>query len=221
MLGAITPSVLGADPAGPVHGKTALVLHSYYKGYRWTDDENRGIDSGLLPALGASNIYIEYMDTKRFFGGESLEQFPEVYRRRFMSHHFDVIVATDNNAFRLPAPPSRPVVPRHAGVSEEAVVQDTLKPALHLHPQTEHIYVVNEMTETGQAVHDEVRKWTASHCGRVALDFLEDYSMPDLLTALRKLPPKSLVFFGLIMQAAPAIELVPFVDHPAAEEPAL
>ena len=32
--------------------KTALVLHSYYKGYRWTDDENRGIESVLLPQLG-------------------------------------------------------------------------------------------------------------------------------------------------------------------------
>lgn len=75
------------------------MLHSYYKGYRWTDDENRGIESVLLPGIGAANLYIEYMDTKRFYSRGSLEDFPEIYRRKFRLHHFDAIVATDNNAF--------------------------------------------------------------------------------------------------------------------------
>ena len=82
IFAAFAPMLTGADPAPPVHAKTVLVLHSYYKGYRWTDDEGRGIDSVLLPELGASNIYIEYMDTKRFYGRDSLEQFPDVYRRQ-------------------------------------------------------------------------------------------------------------------------------------------
>jgi hypothetical protein len=30
---------------------------------------------------------------------DSVEQFPSIYRRKFVSHHFDVIVATDNNGF--------------------------------------------------------------------------------------------------------------------------
>ena len=42
------------------------------------------------------------------------------------------------------------------GVSEEADVKDTLDLALRLHPDANHVYVVNEMSETGQTVHDEV-----------------------------------------------------------------
>ncbi len=200
-----------------VTGKSALVLHSYYKGFRWTDDEGRGIDSVLLPVLGASNIYIEYMDTKRFFGPGAIEQFPEIYRRKFMLHHFDVIIATDNNAFdflrkyRDELFPNTPVVfcgvnyfkeedlqghPLFTGVSEEADVKDTLDLALRLHPWTQHIYVVNEVTETGQTVHDEVVRLMPSYADRVSFKFLEDYSMPELLAALRTLPPHSLVFYS-------------------------
>jgi PAS domain S-box-containing protein len=208
-----------ATPLAPpeTSSQSVLVLHSYYKGYRWTDDEGRGIDSVLLPELGASNLYIEYMDTKRFFGPGSLEHFPDVYRRKFMSHHFDVIVATDNNAFdflrqyRDRLFPNTPVVfcgvnyfkqedlaghRGFTGVSEEADVKDTLDLALRLHPETNHIYVVNEISETGQTVHDEVARLMPSYAGRLSFTFLEDLSMPDLLARLNSLPPDSLVFYS-------------------------
>jgi PAS domain S-box-containing protein len=221
-IGAIAPAVYGygPTPAGEpaaIRGKTVLVLHSYYKGYRWTDDEGRGIDSVLLPALGASNLYIEYMDTKRFYGRDSLEQFPEAYRRKFMAHRFDAIVATDNNAFdflreyRDELFPNTPVVfcgvnyfkaedikghRLFTGVSEEADVKDTLDLALRLHPAANRVYVVNEMSETGQTVHDEVVKLMPTYAGRVSFTFLEDYSMPDLLATLKTLPRNSLVFYS-------------------------
>ncbi len=221
-IGALTPLIHGYD-ASPVAGKSVLVLHSYYKGYRWTDDEGRGIDSVLLPELGASNLYIEYMDTKRFFGPGALEQFPDVYRRKFIAHHFDAIVATDNNAFdflreyRDRLFPNTPVVfcgvnyfkeedlqghRLFTGVSEEADVKDTLDLALRLHPQTNHVYVVNEMTETGQTVHQELVKLEPSYAGRVDFTFLEDYSMPDLLAKLRTLTPASLVFYSFFSHDA-------------------
>jgi PAS domain S-box-containing protein len=212
LLAAVSP-LLQAD----LHDKKVLVLHSYYKGYRWTDDEGRGIDSVLLPELGASNIYIEYMDTKRFYGRELQGEFPEVYARKFVDHHFDAIVATDNNAFdflreyRDRLFPNTPVVfcgvnyfqesdlaghRRFTGVSEEADVKDTLDLAFRLHPGTRHLYVVNEMTETGQTVHAELLRLMPSYAGRVDFTFLEDFSMPEILAKLRNLPADSVVFYS-------------------------
>lgn len=220
---AATAHLLLGDSPGPtpadaaLRNKTALILHSYYKGYRWTDDENRGIDSVLSPVLGAANIYIEYMDTKRFAGRDSLEQLAEVYRQRLGSHQFDVIVATDNSAFDFLRQYRDRLFPGTAvvfcgvnyfqeddlkghrlftGVSEEADVKDTLELALRLHPETDHVYVVNEVTETGQTVHDEIVKLMPSYAGSVDFTFLENYSMPDLLATLRKLPGHSLVFYS-------------------------
>ncbi len=222
LIGAVIPLTarLSAHPPGEppeLSAKTVLVLHSYYKGYRWTDDEGRGIDSVLLPEVGASHLYIEYMDTKRFFGPGSLEQLPDLYRRKFLTLHFDAIVATDNNAFdflrryRDSLFPGTPVIfcgvnyfnqddiRGHAlftGVSEEADVKDTLDLALRLHPKTSHIFVVNDMTETGQSVHQELIRLLPTYAYRANFTFLEDYSMPDLLATLRTLPDDSLVFYS-------------------------
>ncbi len=212
LLLAAFSSPLPAD----LHDKTVLVLHSYYKGYRWTDDEGRGLDSVLLPELGANNIYIEYMDTKRFYGPGSLVQFPDLYSRKFASRHFDAIVATDNNAFdflrqyRDKLFPNTPVIfcgvnyfqdtdlaghRLFTGVSEEADVKATLDLAFRLHPGTRHLYVVNEMTETGQTVHEELVRLMPSYMG-LDLTFLEDYSMPEILARLKALPANSLVFYS-------------------------
>ena len=53
--------VFEAAPAKAVQafafpGKRILILHSYFKGFKWTDDEHLGITSVLEPAVGAGNF---------------------------------------------------------------------------------------------------------------------------------------------------------------------
>jgi PAS domain S-box-containing protein len=208
-----------AIPTAELPNKRVLILHSYYKGYRWTDDENRGIESALLPIVGAANLYIEYMDTKRFWQPDYAVQFPEIYRRKYLYHRFDVIVATDNNAFdflrqyRDELFPGVPVVfcgvnyfqerdlaghGKFTGVSEEADVKDTLDLALRLHPDTQHVYVVNETSETGKTVHDELVRLQPEYESRIGIIFLENYGLSELEAILRKLPPASLVFYTFL-----------------------
>ena len=71
------------------------------------------------------------------------------------------------------------------GVSEEADVKDTLDLAFRLHPETRHLYVVNDTTETGQTVHEELVRLMPSYAGRVDFTFLEDYTMTEILATLR------------------------------------
>ncbi len=54
--GAAGAATSGADAAS---GHRVLVLHSYYKGYKWADDEHRGITSVLEPVLGVENVFVE------------------------------------------------------------------------------------------------------------------------------------------------------------------
>ena len=222
MLGLLAPPLEGASGPGalsqpPLQGKRVLILHSYYKGYRWTDDENRGMESVLLRELQPADIYVEYMDTKRFYEPRYVDQFPEIYRRKFMFHHFDVILASDNNAFdflrhyRDTLFPGTPVVfcgvnyfnpddlkglTQFTGVSEDADVAETLALALRLHPSTQHIFVVNEITETGKTIHEEILRLEPSLAGRVDFTLLEDKSMEEIVSTLRSLPLDSLVFYS-------------------------
>ncbi|MBK8598332.1 MAG: PAS domain S-box protein [Holophagales bacterium] len=209
-----TETALSAT-ADAASGKRVLVLHSYYKGYKWTDDENRGISAALEPALGVENVFVEYMDTKRFFEERFVSQLPEAYRRKYLDHRIDLIVATDDRALEFLVEhrdevfPGTPVVfcgvnyfqegklkgrPLFTGVSEDVDLGASLDTALALHPGTRRIYVVNEDTETGRAVRTRLAEIGPSWKG-VPLEPLDGLPMEKLLARLRSLPASSLVFF--------------------------
>ena len=212
-------ALLCLSTAAALPGKHVLVLHSYYKGYRWTDDENRGIESVLQPEVGAASLYIEYMDTKRFWQPDYAAQFPEIYRRKYLYHRFDAIVATDNNAFdflrryRDELFPGVPVIfcgvnyfhqsdleglHGFTGVSEEADVKDTLDLMLRLHPDAQHIYIVNETSETGRYVHEELVRLQPQYEDRATIIFLEDHGLEELQQILRNLPAQSVVLYTFL-----------------------
>src|SRR5690349_21761108 len=45
--------------------KHLLVLHSYHRGYKWTDDITLGIEAALQGGGKTVSVHYEYMDTKR------------------------------------------------------------------------------------------------------------------------------------------------------------
>lgn len=209
----------GADPAS---GHRILVLHSYYKGYKWADDEHRGITSVLEPVLGVENVFVEYMDTKRFYEPRHVAQLPEVYRRKYADHRIDLVVGVDDRAVdflvehRDELFPGTPVVfcgvnyfrPEKlkgrrffTGVSEDADLGASLETALDLHPGTRRIYVVNDDTETGLAVRARLAELGPAVRG-VPMEPLDGLSMERLLARLRTLPPDSLVFFAFFFRDA-------------------
>lgn len=207
----------GADTAG---GKRVLVLHSYYKGYKWADDEHRGITSVLEPVLGVENVFVEYMDTKRFYEARHVAQLPEVYRRKYADHRIDLVVGVDDRSVEFLVEhrddvfPGTPVVfcgvnyfheeklkgrRLFTGVSEDADLGASLLTALDLHPGTRRIYVVNDDTETGLAVRSRLAELGPSVRG-VPMEPLDGLSMERLLARLRTLPPESLVFFAFFFR---------------------
>ena len=50
--------------------KNILVIHSYHKGFKWTDDITQGIEDVLSDSNHSFNLMYEYMDTKRTFSKE-------------------------------------------------------------------------------------------------------------------------------------------------------
>lgn len=45
--------------------RNVLVLHSYQKGFAWTDDQSAGIEERLKGTANPPVIYTEYMDWKK------------------------------------------------------------------------------------------------------------------------------------------------------------
>jgi len=196
--------------------KRVLVIHSYYQGYKWTDDENAGIESVLKDVVGTGNLHIEYMDTKKVFGDLYSQRLYEVYKLKYHNFKFDIIIATDNNAFdfmrkyRDELFPGVPVVfcgvnyfqevdlrklKLFTGVNEENDFKACIDLILKLHPGTRKIMFINEWTTTGQRVHKAFVEAMRRFEPRIKFSLYENVRIEEILDALHALPPDSAVLY--------------------------
>lgn len=198
--------------------KEVLVLHSYHKGYKWTDEITVGIEEVLG---GDVNLWVEYMDTKRVFNEQYLHRLYELYEYKFATQEFDVIISSDDNAFNFLLAhrdelfPHTPVVfcgvnffedavleghDLFTGVNEDADVRKGIEIALQLHPNTKQIAVVNDTTTTGRKMHDKIVQIIPDYQGAVDFIFLEDLEMAEVQRQVRELPPDSVVFYTVFFR---------------------
>ncbi|GEM_PF-848700 len=191
-----------------------LILNSYHQGLSWTDNLMVGLKSVLQTE--PIELQIEYMDTKRIFDEQYMQDLYNLYKYKFRK--FEVIIVSDNDAFNFLRQygnelfPNTPVVfcginffqdvwleghPLFTGVAEMPNIKSTLDLALKLHPRTKQIMVINDATTTGLATHKLLEEVIPSYQTRVKFLFYENLDMADLLEKLPRLPKDSLVFLIL------------------------
>ena len=75
-----------------------LILHSYHQGYEWTDNINQGIIS-VLKRHGEddTNIFVEYMDTKRYGFQDMSPTLLRVYKQKYLNKKIDIVIACDDS----------------------------------------------------------------------------------------------------------------------------
>jgi hypothetical protein len=78
--------------------KEVLLIHSYHKGYVWTDDISKAIEKEFDDYKNIELTTV-YMDTKRIDDSSYLEKLANLYKEEFSSRKFDLIMLSDNNAF--------------------------------------------------------------------------------------------------------------------------
>jgi len=81
--------------------KKVLILNSYHRGYKWTDDITEGIESVFKAGNENVTLYIEYMDTKRISDEHCINLLYQIYKHKFRDTGFDVIISSDDDAFNF------------------------------------------------------------------------------------------------------------------------
>lgn len=197
----------------PSH-RHVLLIHSYHQGMKWVDDITAGFTKTLRSAQPDVEVHVEYMDTKRVVEPQHLQNLLIEYRFKFSRQKFDLVAVADDAAFQLALRhgdelfPGVPVVfcgvneyspsmlkgrPLFTGTLEDISPTETLRTALALHPQTKTVYVVNDVSSVGQALHREIVAALKLFEGRVRIEFLENYTSRDLAEKVRGLPGDSLI----------------------------
>ncbi len=165
---------------------------------------------------GNIELHVEYMDTKRIYNPTYLATLVELYRHKYQDLPMDVIISSDDNAFnfllehRETLWPGVPVVfcgvnyftstrleshTGFTGVNETLDIRATLDLMLDLHPKTEQIFIVNDMTTTGRSIHPYIMDAVPDYQDRVRFTYLDDESMGEVLETVARLPSDSLILF--------------------------
>lgn len=142
-----------------------LVLNSYHIGMKWSDDITQGIKEEFALSKLPAELYIEYLDTRRFPSDNHWEHMLDVLTTKFKSTSFDLIIVTDNNAFnfvtkyRSQLYPQTPVVfcglnfykpalienyPLITGIVENPNLKATIDIVFKLHPTLENIVFISD-----------------------------------------------------------------------------
>lgn len=214
-------TLLLAPDASARDKKNVLILNSYHQGYKWTDDETRGITEALNSMKDNITIYIEYMGSKWISDQKYFDHLRQTMKHKYRNVRFDVIILSDNDAlnfmvkYRDDMFGKVPTVfcginyfndkdlqgqPLYTGINESADLRGTLDVALRLHPNTKKVVVINDTTITGRRIHDELTKVTPSFQNKVQFEFLEDIEMGKLLEEVAKLPPDNLILYTIFFR---------------------
>lgn len=174
---------------------------------------------GIISELGGLNdldLVIEYMDTKRISTDAYYHALNEIYTMKYAKTRFNVILATDDNAYQFSLARQEelfkqtPIVfcgvnrfdpqdvenhPKVTGVVEKGDFQDTLMFAGRVRSKAAAVYVILDDTSTGKINRDAFLQTIKQELPDLRVDFLINMSLPELKRRLAALPADDFAFF--------------------------
>ncbi|HNX58541.1 MAG TPA: ABC transporter substrate binding protein, partial [Spirochaetota bacterium] len=173
--------------------KHVLIVNSYHAGYPLSDEEMEGLRDTLDRGNIRSELFVEYLDAKRFDLKERFQIEKNLLRSKYGRNRPDIIIVIDDDAFDFMAYTRDelfagiPVV--FAGINDLKKVADirrmnitgvvenpdysgTLELALRIFPRIRTMTVVTDETTTGRAHRDAVRKIAHEFNGRMSIAYL-------------------------------------------------
>lgn len=196
--------------------KNVLILNSYHQGFKWTDDINRGVLSALEPVKEHTRIFFQYMNTKWVKDDLYFQKLRDIFKHEFATTRFDIIIASDNDAFeflreyRDEVFGKVPVVfcgvnylkiddldgtTLFTGTSETADLRESLEVALRLHPSARKVFIINDKGISGSKVRDELTALQPVFRGRADFIFEESTDLDTILKDAEALSPDTLIFY--------------------------
>jgi len=157
------------------------------------------------------------LDTDRFPGDAQLLVFRDYLRQKYASQPIDVVVTFSDVPlnfllrYRDDLFPKAPIVfvvnkppdasqlaagPGMTGLITRNAYKENVDLALHVKPDTKHIFVVS-----GSLLHDKIfenacRQDLVGYEGRVTIEYLTDLSIDELTDRIKNLPENSIILYG-------------------------
>src|SRR5947207_1526439 len=180
-------------------------------------------------------IYREELDLSRFGSLTYQARLPDLLKTKYADKKIDAVVAVlgpslefllNYGAEIFPGVPivfcgidrrelnDRPLPSNVRGILVKRQFDPTLEIALKIHPGTERVVVVAGTSEFDTRLLNQAREEFRAYENRVAFTYLTTLSLPNLLTEVSRLPPRTIVLFTTLFQDGAGES---FVTHDVAE----
>lgn len=205
------------DPTGrPLGRLEVLVIYPEDRPQPSSLEFDAGLRRQLIKELGDEvEIYTEFLGLDRFPGVEQEQDMVRHFAQRYAKHPPRVIVAAGTRSlqfvrqYRGKGLPDVPVVsgglraslfgagegPAEYGVTMELATRPTVELMLRLHTDLEEVVVISGASFMDGRIESATRAELAPLGERVRLRYWSGLPLPDLLNRVRKLPPRTAVFF--------------------------
>ena len=203
--------------------KEVLLIHSYHKGYIWTDDISKTIEKNFSSDKNIELTTV-YMDTKRIDDPSYLANLAKLYKQQFTNRTFDLIIISDNNAFDFMELyydslfKNVPVLfcginnydknmldkltfKNISGVAEEVDIEKNFELISRLHPNLKNLLIINDTSTTGYAVKKDLAKIIEKYKKRFNIEYTDNLDISDLKIKVSKLEKSnSAILFVLLFK---------------------
>jgi two-component system cell cycle sensor histidine kinase/response regulator CckA len=216
-------TVFASDqPKSKIFPPNILILNSYHSGFFWSEEILRGIRETLRKRIGKCKLYVEFMDTKRFYDGPvglHSRNLARVYNDKYKNISLDLIITTDDNAFQFVLTNQNllfnntPVVfcgvnrfnfdeirdkPFITGVVEKVDHRANIELVLKLHPQTKKLVYINDNTTSSKRNRESINAIMGEYSERLTFQFLwgeAGLTLEELLEKVKLLKDDAVVIF--------------------------
>ena len=203
--------------------KEVLLLHSYHKGYIWSDDISKTIEKNFKE-LEDIELTTVYMDTKRVADPIYLDQLARLYKQQFQKRNFDLIIASDNNAFEF-------VINYHTylfenlpvlfcginnfdkalleqnymkkymtGVVEQVDLEKNFELIKDLHPNLKKLLIINDTSRTGYAVKRDLRPIIKKYEEEFEIEYVDNLDINSITKKVSTLGDDTAILFVLLFK---------------------
>lgn len=203
--------------------KDVLLIHSYHKGYRWTDEISKVFEDRFKDQ---EDIFLTtvYMDTKRIATYSYFEKLYELYQEQFKTRKFDVVIAADNYALEFFIRyhdrlfPETPLVflginnfdkamlqenntlSLATGVVEQVDIDKNIKLMLDVHPNLDKILIINDQSKTGYALKRDMSQVLPKYTKKVEFEYIDDIELNELEEKVKTLPDNTAILWVLLFK---------------------
>ena len=200
-----------------------LLVHSYHRGYKWSDDISKVFETKFENSTEASLTTV-YMDTKKVATTLYFDRLFELYEEQFKNRGFDLVVAADNNALEFIIRyhehlfKDLPVVflginnfddamiyennmrSYMTGVVEKVDIKKNIDLILKIHPTLEKIVIINDRSRTGYALKRDINQVLPLYKDKLKFEYIDNMAIEELKNKVKHLPTRTAILWVLLFK---------------------